>query len=119
MKIVVVDDSSLLRGRIKDLFKNIKNVEIVGEAVTGLEGLHLIEKIKPDLAILDIRLPEMNGIEILKKIREQGIDTVICMLTSYPYKQYKDRCLAEGSDYFFDKNNDIRKILDVITKLAN
>ena len=61
----------------------------------------------------------MNGIEILKKVREKGINIKICMLTSYPYKQYKERCLAEGSDYFFDKNRDIQQILDVITKLAN
>lgn len=119
MRIVVVDDSPLLRDRIKDLFKNLKNVEIVGEAVNGLDGLRLIENIRPDLAILDIRLPEMNGIEILKKIREKGINIKICMLTSYPYKQYKDRCMAEGSDYFFDKNHDIQQILDVVTKLAN
>src|SRR5450759_3233503 len=100
MKVILADDSSLFRDRIKDLLKNLGNVEIVGEAVNGLEALKLIEDKKPDLVILDIRMPEMTGIEVLRKIREKGIVVKICMLTSYPYKQYKERCLAEGADYF-------------------
>src|SRR5450759_3376193 len=119
MKIVIADDSSLFRDRIKDLLKDLNNVEIVGEAVNGLEALKLIEDKKPDLAILDIRMPEMTGIEVLRKIREKGIVVKICMLTSYPYKQYKERCLAEGADYFFDKNLDIKQISEVISTLAN
>jgi len=119
MKVILADDSSLFRDRIKDLLKNLGNVEIVGEAVNGLEALKLIEDKKPDLVILDIRMPEMNGIEVLRKIREKGIRVKICMLTNYPYKQYRERCLAEGSDYFFDKNLDIKQILDVISTLAN
>jgi len=119
MKIVIADDLSLFRDRIKDLLKDLNNVEIVGEAVNGLEALKLIEDKKPDLAILDIRMPEMTGIEVLRKIREKGIVVKICMLTSYPYKQYKERCLAEGADYFFDKNLDIKQISEVISTLAN
>ncbi len=119
MKIVIADDSSLFRDRIKDLLKDLNNVEIVGEAVNGLEALKLIEDKKPDLAILDIRMPEMTGIEVLRKIREKGIVVKICILTSYPYKQYKERCLAEGADYFFDKNLDIKHISEVISTLAN
>ena len=119
MKIVIADDSSLFRDRIKDLLKDLNNVEIVGEAVNGLEALKLIEDKKPDLAILDIRMPEMTGIEVLRKIREKGIVVKICILTSYPYKQYKERCLAEGADYFFDKNLDIKQISEVISTLAN
>ena len=51
MKVVIADDSSLFRDRIKDLLKDLNNVEIVGEAVNGLEALKLIEDKKPDLAI--------------------------------------------------------------------
>ena len=119
MKIIIVDDSSLFRDRIKELLKNINNVEIVGEAANGLKVLQLIEDTKPDLAILDVRMPKMNGIEVLMKIREKGIKIKTCMLTNYPYKQYRERCFAEGSDYFFDKNLDIQQIVDTISTMAN
>jgi len=119
MKIVIADDSIMFRERIVGLLKSIDNVEIVGEAKNGLEIMQLIEDTKPDLAILDVRMPEMNGIEVLRKIREDGIKIKICMLTNYPYKQYRTRSIKEGADYFFDKNLDIKQITDLITSLAN
>lgn len=118
MKIIIADDSLMLRDRIKNLIKDIKNIEISGEAENGLQALQMVEEKKPDLAILDIRMPEMNGIEVLVKIRERGVKTIVCMLTNFPYKQYKDKCMAEGAEYFFDKNLDIQQIVNVITKLA-
>lgn len=119
MKVVIIDDSVLFRERFRELLNHIRNIEVIGEAVNGLKGLQLIEETRPDLAFIDIRMPEMNGIEVLRKIREKGIVVKICMLTSYPYKQYKERCLAEGADYFFDKNLDIKQISEVISTLAN
>jgi DNA-binding NarL/FixJ family response regulator len=119
MKIVLADDSSLLRDRIKSLLNSINNVSVVGEAENGVEALQLIREKKPDLAILDIRMPEMNGIEVLKKIRELGLVTKVCILTNYPYKQYREKCISAGADYFFDKNLDINLLLDVISTIAN
>jgi DNA-binding NarL/FixJ family response regulator len=119
MKIVIADDSIMFRERIVGLLKGIDNVEIAGEADNGLEILQIIKEKKPDLAILDIRMPEMNGIEVLRKIREDGTKIRICILTSYPYRQYRDRSAMEGADYFFDKNLDIKLITDLITTLAN
>lgn len=109
----------MFRERIVGLLRSIDNVEISGEADNGHEVLQLIEEKKPDLAILDIRMPELNGIEVLKKIRENGTKIRICMLTSYPYKQYRERSAIEGADYFFDKNLDIKQITDLIFTLAN
>ena len=70
MKIVIADDSSLWRDRIKSLLIEINEVFVVSEAENGTDALQIIMEKEPDLAILDIRMPEMNGIELLKKIRE-------------------------------------------------
>ncbi|MCX6253832.1 MAG: response regulator transcription factor, partial [Bacteroidia bacterium] len=102
-KILIADDSSLLRDRIKSLLNSINNNSVVYEAENGLEALKLIKDKKPDLAILDIRMPEMNGIEVLKKIRELKMKTKVCILTNYPYPQYKRKCFEEGADYFLSK----------------
>ncbi len=118
MKILIADDSSLLRDRIKSLLQNINNNYVIHEAENGTEALQIIQEKQPDLAILDIRMPEMNGIEVLKKIRELKLKVTVCMLTNYPYKQYRERCLDEGADYFFDKNMDIEQMSDVILRLA-
>ena len=118
MKLAIADDSALLRERIKDLVKMFSTVEIVGEAENGVEALQLIIDKEPDLVILDIRMPEMNGIEVLKKIKKRRSKTKVCILTNYPYQQYKKKCLAEGADYFFDKNKDFQRIATVIAELV-
>jgi two-component system, NarL family, nitrate/nitrite response regulator NarL len=119
MKIVIADDSSLLRDRIHSSLSNCKNISTVYEAGNGAEAMQLIIEKEPDLVILDIRMPEMNGIEVLNKISELGLKLKVCVLTSYPYKQYREKCFAAGASYFFDKNQFMDELLDVVSTLAN
>jgi DNA-binding NarL/FixJ family response regulator len=118
MKIVIADDSSLMRDRIKSLLNSINDISMVYEAKNGVEALQLIMEKEPDLAILDIRMPEMNGIEVLKKIRELKMKVKVCILTSYPYPQYRKRCLEAGADYFLSKIEDFEEIEIVITDMV-
>ena len=119
MKILIADDSPLLRDRLKGLMRKFDLLSVVTEAENGAEALKLIRETNPDVAILDIRMPEMNGIEVLRKIREVESRPKIIILTNYPYKQYRERCLAEGADYFFDKNHDIAGLTEAIIRIAN
>jgi YesN/AraC family two-component response regulator len=119
MKIVIADDSSLLRERIISLLNGSSKNLVIYEAENGKDALNIIRQKKPDLAILDIRMPEMSGIEVLKKIRELKIKTRICILTNYPYPQYRKRCIEEGADYFLDKNIDFMQICDIISKFLD
>jgi DNA-binding NarL/FixJ family response regulator len=110
MKILVADDSSLLRDRIKSLIQNISNESVVYEAENGSDALYIIMQNQPELAILDIRMPEMTGIEVLKKIRELKVKVKICILTNYAYPIYKRKCLEEGADFFLRKTEDFEEI---------
>jgi DNA-binding NarL/FixJ family response regulator len=118
MKIIIADDSSLFRDRIKSSLKNVDDVTLVGEADNGVEALLLIRKMEPDLAIIDIRMPEMNGIEVLKKIREWKMNVKICILTNYNFPQYKKTCLELGADYFLSKGEDFEDIKIVISDMV-
>jgi len=117
MKIVIADDSALWRDRIKSLLIDINEVFVLNEAENGADALQIITEKKPDLAILDIRMSGMNGIEVLKKIRELNMKVKVCMLTSYPYPQYKKRCLEAGADYFLSKTEDFEDIKIVVTDM--
>jgi DNA-binding NarL/FixJ family response regulator len=118
MKIVIADDSSLWRDSIKGVLTGIDSISVIYEARNGVEALQIIKDKHPDIAILDICMPEMNGIEVLMKIRELKINIKVCILTSYPYPQYKKRCLEEGADYFFSKAEDFED-LNVLKILIN
>jgi DNA-binding NarL/FixJ family response regulator len=117
MKIVIADDSFLMRVRIKSLLTMINNDSMLYEAKNGLEALQLIMGEEPDLAILDIRMPEMNGIEVLKKIRELKMITRVCILTNYAFPQYRQRCIESGADYFLRKNDDLIELNTIISGL--
>ncbi len=114
----MVDDSVMLRERLKDSIQKIKDVEIVGEATNGIDALQMIKDKKPDFVILDIRMPDMNGIKVLEQMKKDGSKCKVCIYTNYPYPQYKQKCFAEGADYFFDKNQDFNEIIDLIKKLS-
>ncbi|MDP2037347.1 MAG: response regulator, partial [Ignavibacteria bacterium] len=108
----------MLRERIKESLKNINDVEIVGEAKTGTEAVKIIQEKNPDFVLLDIKMPELNGIEVLKKIKRREKKIKVCIFTNYPYKQYQTKCTEEGADYFFDKNVNIQVIKNLIEQLS-
>ena len=117
MKVVIADDSSLLRDRIKSLLNSLNNNPMIYEAENGVDALQLIREKEPDLVILDIRMPEMNGIEVLKKIRKLKIKTKVCILTNYPYPQYKKRCFEAGADFFLRKTEDFEEIEIIVSDM--
>jgi len=117
MKIVIADDSSLLRDRIKNLLNGLKEKLVIYEAENGVGALKLIREKEPDLAIIDIRMPEMNGIEVLVKIRELKMKIKVCILTNYDYPIYKKKCLEAGADYFLTKTEDFEEIEIIVSDM--
>jgi YesN/AraC family two-component response regulator len=117
MKVVIADDSSLLRDRIKSLLNSLNNDPVVYEATNGAEALQIIREKEPDLVILDIRMPEMNGIAVLKKIRELKMKVKVCILTNYAYPIYKRRCFEAGADYFLRKTEDFEEIEIIVSDM--
>jgi len=117
MKVIIADDSRLMRERIREAISIFSGVEIVSETENGLQTLEELKKHNPNLAIIDIRMPEMNGIEVLKKIRELKMKVKVCILTNYPYPQYKKRCIEAGADYFLSKTEDFEDIKVVIADM--
>ncbi len=117
MKVFIVDDSALVRERIIAMISEHPGIEITGQAENAEEGINSILKLKPDVVILDIRMPGGNGIEVLKNIKKNNSAPIIIILTNYPYPQYRKKCMEAGADYFFDKSTEFNKIIEVIKKL--
>jgi DNA-binding NarL/FixJ family response regulator len=117
MKIVNADDSTQIRERIKNQIKCFDQVTIVGEADNGRTALKMVLEFSPDLVILDLHMPEMGGMEVLKKIKEANMKTKVCILTGYSYPQYRARCLTLGADFFLSKSDDFEKLNLVIANM--
>ena len=117
MKVFIVDDSALVRERLIALISEYPEIEITGQAENAQEAINSIRKLKPDVVILDIRMPGGNGIEVLRNIKKYNSAPTVIILTNYPYPQYRKKCMEAGADYFFDKSTEFHKIIEVIKKL--
>ena len=119
MKVFIADDSSVVRDRLVEMLSEIEQIEIAGEAATAAEAIALIAKLRPDVVILDIRMPGGNGISVLETIRKTNLTVTVIMLTNYPYPQYRQKCEAAGADFFFDKDSDFKKVSEVLKSLID
>lgn len=117
INVIVIDDSEIIRERLTDLLNDIKGVKIIGESASAMDGFDLIRKNQPDFVILDIRLPDISGMNLIKYIKKSNPHTQIAMLTNYPYASYRTRCAELGADYFFDKSKEFDQLPVIMTQL--
>jgi len=119
MKVVVVDDSIIVRERLIKMFSDIPSLNIVGEAGNSFEALNIIEEEKPHAVVLDIKIPGESGVEVLRKIKNRNQSVIAIILTNYPFAQYRTRCFKYGADYFFNKSEDYFKVTEVLEEREN
>ncbi|RZL31406.1 MAG: response regulator, partial [Pedobacter sp.] len=111
-KTLIIDDEQLARQRIKRLLKNYDEIEIIGEAENGEQGLALVESLKPGLIFLDIEMPVLNGFEMLAKLKHQP---KIVFTTAYD--QYAIKAFEEGSIDYLLKPIEIERLDKTIKKI--
>jgi Response regulator containing a CheY-like receiver domain and an HTH DNA-binding domain len=117
IKIILADDHKLVRAGIKTLLEQIKNIEIIGEANDGFEAIKLIEEFTPDLALLDISMPGLNGLEVLNKLSKSESPTKIILLSMYSNKEYVLRALKYGAAGYLLKDAAWEELEIAITKV--
>ena len=114
----MADDSGLILERLQKMVSMYKEVEIVGSFNNGTDTLEALRILKPDLAIVDIKMPGLSGLEVLKQIRKEDKTVKFIILTFYSSDYYQQVAIEAGVDYFFSKVNDFEKISQVVAELA-
>jgi len=117
LNVVLVDDSLLVRKRVANIISKMPGVKVIGEAGNSLEAIEVVRKTKPDVVILDIKIPGESGVKVLIKLKDEFEDLKIIMLTNYPDSQYKAECLMHGAEYFLSKSDEFDKLPEVFSKL--
>ncbi|MEJ2366352.1 MAG: response regulator transcription factor, partial [Deltaproteobacteria bacterium] len=100
------------------MLSELEGVEIAGGTGDPLEAVAAIRQVVPDAVILDIRLPQKSGIEVLRDIKKDKPSPVVIILTNYPYPQYRKECTEAGADYFLNKSTEFNKIAEVLKGLT-
>ena len=119
LNVVIADDSPLVRERLAVLLSELDGIDLVGQAGTGDETLQAVERLKPDVLILDLHMPGNNGMEVLEAIKRGGAGPVVIVLTAFPYPRYRERCLKAGAEYFFDKASEFEEVSEALQQLRD
>ncbi|RKN66041.1 response regulator [Paenibacillus ginsengarvi] len=119
LRIVIAEDHPLFRSGVRNLLKTTDDLEVVGEAVSGEEALALVEQLKPDLVLMDIRMPGMNGIEATRVIKEKYPATEVLILTMFRDDQSVFTAMRVGAKGYILKDSDEEELLQSIRMVGN
>ena len=114
IRILIADDHALVREGTRQRLEREEDFEVVGEAADGEEAVRLTKQLKPNVAIIDIAMPNLNGIEATKRIKESQPSTAVLVLSAYDNDQYIYAVLEAGASGYLLKNVRGHQLVDAI-----
>lgn len=114
ISIVLADDHPLTRAGLAALINEEEGLNLLGEASDGKQAWEMIEKLRPDVALLDIRMPEMDGITVARKVKDAKLPTKVIMLTAYNAQPYIVAALSAGARGFIVKTSAVMELTQAL-----
>lgn len=118
-RILVVDDHAILRQGIRSLIENVPRLTVCAEAADGKEAIEKALEFKPDLVLMDINMPEMNGIEATKEIKHLLPSTTVMMLTLHDSPLFAEQAREAGAEQTLSKSSGLDVLVDAIASVLN
>jgi DNA-binding NarL/FixJ family response regulator len=118
IKVMIVDDHPLFRSGLRQVIEGDSSFQLIGESGDGESALQLIQEIKPDVAVLDVNLPGLTGLEIARRLKARRLPTRVIMLTMHKDEETCNRALDIGAHGFVLKENAVGEILKAIAAVA-
>ena len=118
VKILLVDDHAMFRAGIKALLEVEHGLEVVGEASSGDEAVDECRALKPDVVIMDLSMPESNGLEATRRIAALGLDTKVLVLTVHAEEEYLVPVVEAGASGYLTKTSADRDLVEAIKVVA-
>jgi len=115
---MLVDDHAVLRDGLKSILSLAEDIQVVGEAVSGEDALTQLNRCLPDVVVMDIQLPNMDGIEITKQVKQQQPEIKILVLSMFNQEEYFLRALRAGADGYLLKDTPSEQVVQAIRTIA-
>jgi two-component system, NarL family, response regulator DegU len=117
INIVLADDHVLVRKGIRAMLESDKQIDVIGEASNGLEALETTKNLKPDILVLDIRMPEMNGLEAAARLKQVSPNTKAVILSMHDSEEYVLQALDAGAFGYLLKDTDKAEFLKALKQI--
>ena len=114
IKILLADDQPLMRDGLKTIIENEKDMTVIGMAANGLEAYDMAKQLMPDVVLMDIRMPLMDGVEATRIIKKELSQIIVLLLTTFDDDEYVMEALAYGADGYLLKSIETKVLLDGI-----
>jgi DNA-binding NarL/FixJ family response regulator len=118
VRVLLVEDDDLFAGALAALLERESDVDLVGRARNAREGLEMIEKEKPEVVVMDLAMPGMDGIAALKELKSRKNGTTVLILSASTSDERGSEALASGADAFLPKSRALDELAPLIRKLA-
>ena len=118
LTVLVVDDSDAVRSRLCALLGESPRLHVVADARDGVEAILAFERLRPDAVVLDIQLPGMNGVEVLRRIKAAAPHCVVVMLTNLQQGPFKEISRVLGANAFFHKATEFELVPGFLNSLV-
>jgi len=118
VKVLIADDHALFRDGLRRIFSETEDIEVVAEAVDGKDILKKIKEYDWDIILLDINLPDINGLDVLKRVLSVNAAARILVLSMYPEEEYAIRAIRSGASGYLTKDSPTDHLINVIRRLA-
>ena len=118
IKILVADDHAVVRQGFRRILEAQQDLQVVGEAANGREAIRLAQELRPDLVLLDVSMPELNGVEATRRLKESSQYVKVLVLSMMPEQEVAVRLLMAGADGFISKQSAVEEVVDAVRKLA-
>ena len=118
-RLIIVDDHELARESLQNMLSDEPDIEIVGEAANGRQALLLCSRLRPDLILMDVRMPEMDGLAATKEVKERFPKTSVMMLTMHENPDYLFEALKVGAAGYVLKDAPQDEIIEAVRRVRN